>query len=126
MKNLSGFEGKRVLIVGGGDSAVDWANMLAPIAGQVTLIHRRDQFRAHEDSVEKMQRTPVRIRTFYELKSLGGNGKLEHATIYDNRTKAEETLEVDAVLVNIGFDNSLGPIKDWGLEIEGARSRSTA
>lgn len=120
VKNVSAFEKKKVLIVGGGDSAVDWANMLAPVAGQLTLIHRRDQFRAHEDSVVKMKQTSARIKTFYELKSIGGNGKLETATIFDNRTKAEETLEVDDVLVNIGFHNSLGPIKDWGLELEGA------
>ena len=119
VKSIAGFKDKRVLIVGGGDSAVDWANMLAPVA-QVTLIHRRDQFRAHEDSVVKMKQTSAKIRTFYELKSIAGNGKLESATIYDNRTKAEETLDVDAVLVNIGFNNSLGPIKDWGLELEGS------
>jgi thioredoxin reductase (NADPH) len=67
-----------------------------------------------------MKRTSVRIKTFYELKSLGGDGRLQAATIYDNRTNAEETLELDAVLVNIGFVNSLGPIKNWGLEIEGS------
>jgi len=121
VKELSGFKGRRVLIVGGGDSAVDWANMLAPIAGQITLIHRRDQFRAHEDSVEKMKCTSCRIKTFYELKAISGNGRLERAVIYDNRTKAEETLEIDDVLVNIGFVSSLGPIKDWGLEIEGSQ-----
>lgn len=119
VNNLGGFKGQRVLIVGGGDSAVDWANMLAPVAREVTLIHRRDQFRAHEDSVEKMKRTSVQIKTFYELKSIGGDGRLQSATIYDNRSNAEETLDLDAVLVNIGFVNSLGPIKDWGLEIEG-------
>jgi len=118
VKNISAFEKKKVLIVGGGDSAVDWANMLAPVCHTLTLIHRRDQFRAHEDSVVKMKQTPARIKTFYELKSIGGNGKLETATIYDNRTKEEETLELDAVLVNIGFHNSLGPIKDWGLDLE--------
>jgi ferredoxin/flavodoxin---NADP+ reductase len=121
VKDLSGFAGRRVLIVGGGDSAVDWANMLAPIAGQLTLIHRRDQFRAHEDSVTKVKCTSCRIKTFYELKSISGNGRLQQATIYDNRSKAEETLDVDDVLVNIGFVNSLGPIKDWGLELEGAQ-----
>jgi thioredoxin reductase len=120
VQELATFAGKRVLIVGGGDSAVDWANMLAPVAGEVTLIHRRDQFRAHEESVEKMKRTTVRIKTFYELKALAGSGRLEQATIYDNRTHAEETLDVDAVLVNVGFVNSLGPIKEWGLDIEGA------
>ena len=121
VKDLSSFRGRRVLIVGGGDSAVDWANMLAPIAGALTLIHRRDQFRAHEDSVEKMKQTCCNIKTFYELKSIDGNGRLERAVIFDNRTKAEQTLEIDDVLVNIGFVNSLGPIKDWGLQIEGSQ-----
>lgn len=123
VKSISTFEGKKVLIVGGGDSAVDWANMLSPVAQQVTLIHRRDQFRAHEDSVVKMRESAARIKTFYELKSISGNGRLESATIFDNRSKAEETLDVDAVLVNIGFHNSLGPIKDWGLELEGSAIR---
>ena len=121
VKDLSRFEGRRVLIVGGGDSAVDWANMLAPIAGRLTLIHRRDQFRAHEDSVTKMKCTACRILTFHELKSISGNGRLEQAIVYDNRTKDETVLEVDDVLVNIGFVNSLGPIKSWGLEIEGSQ-----
>lgn len=121
VKNVSEFAKKKVLIVGGGDSAVDWANMLAPVADVITVIHRRDQFRAHEDSVTKMRCTTCRIKTFFELKSIGGNGKLETATIFDNRTKDEEVLELDAVLVNIGFSNSLGPIKNWGLEIEGAQ-----
>ncbi len=120
VKSISTFAGKKVLIVGGGDSAVDWANMLSPVAQQVTLIHRRDQFRAHEDSVVKMRESAARIKTFHELRSISGNGRLESATIFDNRSKAEETLEVDAVLVNIGFHNSLGPIKNWGLELEGS------
>jgi ferredoxin/flavodoxin---NADP+ reductase len=120
VKDLGRFKGRRVLIVGGGDSAVDWANMLAPIAGELTLIHRRDGFRAHEDSVTKMRQTCCKIKVFYELKSIGGNGNLEQAVIFDNRTKAEETLAVDDVLVNIGFQNSLGPIKDWGLALEGS------
>jgi thioredoxin reductase (NADPH) len=119
VKDLQGFRNKRVLIVGGGDSAVDWANMVSPIASSVTLIHRRDQFRAHEQSVEAMRKGSTKILTFFELKGLGGNDNVEHATIYDNRTKAEETLNIDACLVNIGFHNSLGPIKDWNLDIEG-------
>jgi thioredoxin reductase (NADPH) len=121
VKQTSAFARQRVLIVGGGDSAVDWANMLSAVADKVTLIHRRDQFRAHEDSVEKMRRGRTEIRTFHELKSITGNGKVEQATIYDNRSKAEETLDVDHVLVNIGFDSSLGPIKGWALEIEGGQ-----
>ena len=124
VKEIAAFRGRRVLIVGGGDSAVDWANMLAPIAGNLTLIHRRDKFRAHEDSVVKMKQTACDIKCFYELKSISGHpqseARLGGAIIYDNRTKQEQTLEVDDVLVNIGFVNSLGPIKEWGVEIEGS------
>ena len=119
VKELAPFAGKRILIVGGGDSAVDWANALAPAATKLTLIHRRDQFRAHEDSVAKMRAAPVEIRTPYELKSIDGDGRVEQATIYHNESKREETLNVDAVLVNIGFNNALGPITHWGLELEG-------
>ena len=64
VKEVSAFRGKNVLIVGGGDSAVDWANMLAPVAQKVTLIHRRNEFRAHEDSVAQMRRSPVDIGRF--------------------------------------------------------------
>lgn len=121
VKELPPFKNKKVLIVGGGDSAVDWANTLHPIAASVTLIHRRDQFRAHEDSVAKLKRSPVDIRLFHELKSISGNGQIQQATIYDNRTKAEQTLDVDDVLVNIGFDSSLGPLKEWNLDLEGGQ-----
>jgi thioredoxin reductase (NADPH) len=118
VKELSDFADKRVLIVGGGDSAVDWANMLSPSAARVTVIHRRDQFRAHEDSVRRMRQSRAQVRTFHELRSIGGDGHVRQATIYDNRSGAEETLDVDAVLVNIGFVNSLGPIRHWGLDLE--------
>ena len=121
VKKLDVFKGTRVLIVGGGDSAVDWANMLAPITAEQTLIHRRDGFRAHEDSVTRMRQTKTNILVFHELKALQGDGRVERAVIFDNRTKQERMLEVDHVIVNIGFDTSLGPIKDWGLETEGGQ-----
>lgn len=119
VKHLTDLRERKVLIVGGGDSAVDWANTLAGLTHSQTLIHRRDVFRAHEDSVVKMKAGPTKIKLFHELKAIGGNGRIEWATIYDNRSNSEETLEVDDVLVNIGFNNSLGPIKDWGLELDG-------
>lgn len=111
--------GKRVLIVGGGDSAVDWANTLAGVTAEQTLIHRRDQFRAHEESVVRLRQSPTKIMLFHELKAIGGEGKIAWATVYDNRSKEEQTLEVDAVLVNVGFQSTLGPISAWGLELEG-------
>ncbi|HEY1923531.1 MAG TPA: NAD(P)/FAD-dependent oxidoreductase, partial [Tepidisphaeraceae bacterium] len=106
-------------IVGGGDSAVDWANTVSPIAASCTLIHRRDHFRAHEQSVALMHRGATKILTFFELKHIGGADRIENATIYDNRSKEEQIIGIDALLVNVGFHNSLGPIKEWGLEIEG-------
>jgi len=109
---------QKILIVGGGDSAVDWANTLATVAESVTLIHRRDGFRAHEESVAKMKSTDTKIMLFHELKSLHGVGRVEQAVVYDNRTKQEQTIDVDAVLVNIGYDSSLGPIMKWGLDME--------
>jgi thioredoxin reductase (NADPH) len=123
VKKIESFRGRRVLIVGGGDSAVDWANMLSPVAQQLTLIHRRHQFRAHEDSVARMRAGATKILTPYELKGIEGNGQVERARVYDNASKSEQivALEVDDVVVNIGFESSLGPIKDWGLELEGGQ-----
>jgi len=121
VKEVETLARKRVLIVGGGDSAVDWANLLSPVAESLTLIPRRDQFRAHEDSVARMRRSDIQIRLFHELKSIEGDGHITGAVIYDNRTRVEESIDVDAVLVNVGFVNTLGPIKEWGLEIEGSQ-----
>lgn len=120
VKNTAAFKDQRVLIIGGGDSAVDWANHLAGVAASVHLIHRRDEFRAHEGSVTQMRNGPTRIMTPYELKALDvdDHGKLKFATIFNNTTKEETPLGVDHILVNIGFASSLGPITEWGLELK--------
>ncbi|MEB2298844.1 NAD(P)/FAD-dependent oxidoreductase [Lysinibacillus xylanilyticus] len=112
------FANKEVVIFGGGDSAVDWALMLEPIAKKVTLVHRRDSFKAHEYSVELLKKSRVEILTPYVPTKLIGDVQIEKVIIQNN--KSEETIElsVDDVLVNYGFVSSLGPIKNWGLEIE--------
>jgi thioredoxin reductase (NADPH) len=92
---------------------------LLDTAEHITLVHRRDAFRAHEDSVAKMLAGQTDVMTFHEVRAIGGDGKIEWATVYDNRTNVEQTLDIDAVLVNVGFSNSLGPIKDWDLDIVG-------
>ncbi len=125
VKSFQDFKDKRVLIVGGGDSAVDWANGLLGIARDITLIHRRDQFRAHEDSVQKMLHSPITVKLFYELRRLQGDGRVERAVIYQNKTNVEETLEVDAAVASLGFLSTLGPIQEWGLELEGDSVRVT-
>lgn len=116
--SLDPFRNKRALVVGGGDSALDWALMLEPICDKVTLIHRRDEFRAHEDSVKKLKASKVVIKLWYELKTVEGKGKVEKAVIYENHTKAEETLPVDFVVLNFGFQASLDFLKSWGLTLE--------
>ena len=119
LPGLEPFRGRRILMLGGGDSAVDWALHLEPLARELTLIHRRDQFRAHEDSVRQLHASRCKVIQFHELKTIEGDGKVERATIFDNRTKQETTLEVDDVVVNFGFVANLGPIKTWGLTIKG-------
>ncbi len=118
VRSFQDFKDRRVLIVGGGDSAVDWALGLVGVARSITLIHRRDQFRAHEDSVQKLLTSPVQVKTFYELRRLEGTTQVERAAIYQNTTNADETLEVDAVIASLGFLSTLGPIQGWGLELE--------
>jgi thioredoxin reductase (NADPH) len=119
IQHLDELRDKRILIVGGGDSAVDWANTLVGLTLSQTLIHRRDTFRAHEEAAQRMLAGPTRVLVFHELRAIGGDGRIQWATVYDNRTQAEQTLEVDAILVNIGYTNSLGPIKHWGLDVQG-------
>ncbi|MCS6862998.1 MAG: NAD(P)/FAD-dependent oxidoreductase [Abditibacteriales bacterium] len=121
VKDLERFRNKDVLIVGGGDSAVDWALNLEPIARSVTLIHRRDKWRAHEGSVQQLMASSVQVHLFHEIRRVEVNdGRLERVIIFDNRTQEDKPpLRVDAVILSLGFKASLGPIKDWGLEIEG-------
>jgi thioredoxin reductase (NADPH) len=121
VKDKTMFRGKRLLIVGGGDSAVDWALNLKDYARHITLIHRRDQFRAAPASITELMHSTVDVRMFHEIQSIQGDNKIERAVIFDNRTQQETELEVDAVLLNLGFKADLGPIKEWGLELQGTR-----
>ncbi|MBU5348303.1 NAD(P)/FAD-dependent oxidoreductase [Paenibacillus lautus] len=115
--DISRFKGKKVLISGGGDSAVDWSLMLEPIAEQVTLIHRRDKFRAHEHSVQSLKESKVRVLTPMELTALHGDEDITSVTLSDVKTLEELRLDVDAVIVSYGFVSSLGPIAEWGIHI---------
>ncbi|MFZ4508663.1 MAG: NAD(P)/FAD-dependent oxidoreductase [Fimbriimonas sp.] len=118
VRDRSLFAGKKLAIIGGGDSAFDWCMNLEEIADSIALIHRRDVFKAHDHSIEIVKASSVRMRLFEVVKELHGDEHLTHVTVENTQTKESETFEVDHVIVNIGFKSSLGPIKDWGLQIE--------
>lgn len=118
VQDLNAFKGKNVLIAGGGDSAVDWALMLEPIADKVTLVHRRDQFRAHEHSVEQVKASSVQIKTPFVPVELIGDDRIRQVVLQKVKGDQTEMIDVDDVIVNYGFVSSIGPIKNWGLEIE--------
>ncbi|SHG00967.1 NAD(P)/FAD-dependent oxidoreductase [Ornithinibacillus halophilus] len=117
VQDLDYFKDRRVLLCGGGDSAVDWALALEPLAKEVTLIHRRNQFRAHEHSLTLLEQSNVAIHTPYEIEELQGNGGLiEQVIIKEVKGNHEEIITIDDVIVNFGFITNIGPIKSWGLE----------
>lgn len=116
--DLNKFAGKQVVIFGGGDSAVDWALMLEPFAKKVTLVHRRDKFRAHEHSVKTLNNSKVNVLTPFVPVELIGDKKIEQVLLEEVKGERKEIIDVDEVIVNYGFLSSLGPIKNWGLALE--------
>ena len=116
------FEGKRVMIVGGGDSAVDWVINLLDVAQSVTLVHRREGFRAHELTVgqvlEAADRGDVAIHVPFQIREVYGNGNVERVRLFNSRNQTHEIeVGVDAILLQLGFKTALGPLKDWGFEL---------
>ncbi len=122
IKDPEVYRDKKVIIAGGGDSALDWSIFLADVAAEVTLVHRRNEFRGALDSVEKVQQLKnqgkINLITPAEIVGLRGENILEAVEI--RKTGEEEliTLEVDNFIALFGLSPKLGPIADWGLEIE--------
>jgi thioredoxin reductase len=111
------YAGKDVVIVGGGDSAFDWCIALEPIAASVTLVHRRDAFRAHQRTVEQVMDGPVTVLTNSNVAKLVGNGSLEAVEVEHVKTKETTTLKCQAVVAALGFVADLGPIQQWGIDV---------
>lgn len=120
MPPLDHFRGHRVLVVGGGDTALDWVLAIAPRAEHVTLVHRRDQFRGQEESLRLIHESPaITVKTPYELVSVPGENQVTAAVLKRVGTTSEEVLPIDDVVSGLGFLPSLGPVKTWGLDLEG-------
>lgn len=114
---LEQFVGQKVVICGGGDSAVDWALALDGLADSVTLVHRRDAFRAHEHSVELLKDSKVTLMTPYLPIELKGQGdKAEALVVQKVKTDQVTTLDLDALIVSYGFSTSNKNLKTWQLD----------
>lgn len=117
VRNMEDFIGKHVVICGGGDSAVDWANMLEPIAASVTVVHRRDNFRAHEHSVEMMEASSVKRMTPYAPLAISGeNGQAKSLKIQKVKGEEEIDLPLDALIVSFGFSTNNKNLRNWHLD----------
>jgi thioredoxin reductase (NADPH) len=120
IKDPEVYRNKRVVIAGGGDSALDWSIFLADVAAEVTLVHRRNEFRGALDSVEQVQElkllNKINLITPAEITGLHGQNHIEGVAV----TKGGETeiIDADAFIPLFGLSPKLGPIGDWGLEIE--------
>lgn len=121
IKDPEMYRNKRVVISGGGDSALDWTIFLAETAKEVTLIHRRTSFRGHLDSVDKVMELAesgkVKLVTNAEVKGVEGAERLERVQV-STKSDGELLLDCDHWLPLFGLTPTLGPIADWGLEIE--------
>ena len=121
------FRGRRVVIIGGGDSAFDWAHQLADRAAHVTLVHRTDRFRAHAATVRDVQAAAAAGRadvlTFHELHEVvsdgpaGDGARVRAIVVRDTKTKTTRAIDTDAVLPMLGYVSDLGPLAEWGLTL---------
>lgn len=122
VKNPEDWRGKKVVIVGGGDSALDWALILKDLCASTVIVHRRDSFRAHEHSVTLMEQAcadgSMEFLSFHEVREIHGEGTVDGVTVFDNRTDEDRKIEADAVMTFLGFKPDLGPIREWGIELD--------
>jgi thioredoxin reductase (NADPH) len=119
----SEFEGKRVVIIGGGDSACDWVVNLLDTAERVALVHRREGFRAHEATVKEVMDAHadgrIDLHVPYQVKDVVGNGAVEAVKLFHSEDETQVVeIPCDAILLQLGFKTALGPLKEWGFDIE--------
>ncbi len=122
VKRASDFRGKKVVIAGGGDSAVDWALSLVEVAGRLTVVHRRDKFRCAPDSASKLKKLArdgaIDLAIPFQLAALEGEAGRLRAVLVRDLDGGERRIEADALLPFYGLAQDLGPIANWGLNLE--------
>ena len=122
--NPDEYKGQRVVIIGGGDSAFDWAAQLRHRAESVTLVHRSDRFRAHAATIAEVQAAAqnggnVKVLTFHELADIRDDGgKIGGIVLKDIKGKTTREIEADVILPMLGFVSDMGAIAEWGLNLE--------
>ncbi len=116
--SLQEHAGKDVVIVGGGDSAFDWAWSLRDIAKSIAIVHRRDAFRAHASTVDMVRDAGVRLIVNAEVSAVDGDELVRSVTVRSKVDGVEEALPCDTLVAALGFVANIGPVADWGLELE--------
>jgi thioredoxin reductase (NADPH) len=111
----SSYEGQNIVVVGGGDSALDWALMLEPIGKSVTVVHRRAEFRAHPHSVELLKASSVGMVTDAQISAVRGDSTITEVDV--DVAGETQTLPCDKLIAALGFTANLGPLMEWGIEI---------
>lgn len=117
------FAGRRVVIIGGGDSAFDWAHQLEGVAKSITLVHRSDRFRAHQATVDAVMASAAAgrtaVHTFHEIAEvIGDNGAICALELRDVKQKTTRRVDCDVVLPMLGFVSDMGALLEWGLNVE--------
>jgi thioredoxin reductase (NADPH) len=107
-----------VVVVGGGDSAFDWALALEPLARSVTVVHRRDKFRAHQHTVDRVLASKCEVLTFTEVGSISGEERIEKVELVHSKSGERQVRPAQAVVAALGFTADLGPLTRWGLNID--------
>lgn len=115
---LDEYAGMDVLIVGGGDSAFDWAQSLEPLSRSVTVVHRRKGFRAHEHTVSNVLASSVKVLVDSQVAEVSGSGQVEAVEILHTPTGERQRLDIQRIVAALGFTADLGPLTHWGLNIQ--------
>ncbi len=117
IKSKEAIKGKKVVVIGGGDSALDWVDLVEDVAEEVRLVHRREEFRAQEESVRRLMASKTKLHLNAEVKAIHGEASVTAVEIFTEGT-GSEIVGCDVVIIAFGFRIQLETLNSWGLELE--------